>query len=359
MTTTSQIQRIVAKYRTDLLSHEAAAIQTLDQAHKNTLAVITPALDKLYDEMMTHVERGEQIPAHFLYEANRLEVIKRLIAGEIDIYAALAQTMTGRLQQDGIRLGLEAAMQLLNVQVPPGVSWSFGIPNPETIAQLIRATQAGSPLAHLFSGWGKGAADEIAQTLITGVTLGNNPRVVARSVRRIMETQAGQALKDSRNRALVLSRNELNRAARNASLETYRANSDVVTKYRRTCAKNSRTCAACIALDGTLYDLDTDFAIHPCDRCTPVPVTKSWAELLKPFDIDTSEIPDTRPQLETGASWFNRQSERVQRKILGVSGYKLWRSPNNNVTLQSFVTHKHHNDWGASIQVTPLKELVK
>jgi hypothetical protein len=360
ITPTSRLMRIVSNYRQRLLMQEAQAMQALEQAHANTLAIIAPALDKLYDDMMMYIERGEQIPAHFLYEANRLEVIKQLITGSIDQFGALAQTMVGRLQQDGIHLGLDAAMQMLQTQVPMGISWSFGTPSMEAIAQLVGATQAGSPLTDLFAGWGKVAADEVVQALETGITLGNNPRVVARVVRSVMEEKADVALKDSRNRALILSRNELNRAYRNASLEAYRANSDVVTKYRRTCAKSVRTCPACLALDGTLYDLDTDFAIHPCDRCAAIPVTRSWTELLAPYGIDASLVPDTRPQIESGAAWFARQNEAIQRKILkSDKAYDLYKDPNNNVTLQSFVTQKYNKNWGSSIQVTPLKELAK
>lgn len=367
MSTTSKLLQVIADFRKRLFDQEEQAQAELERAHANTLATIKPALDKLYDEMMEYLERGKKIPIRFLYEANRLEIIKLLISGQIDQYAALAHSTTLHMQNVGVQLGKQSALEQLEVVVPPqildllrqaGIKGAFGVPSLEAINQLIGATQKGSPLATLFQRWGAHAADRIAQTLITGITLGNNPRVVARHVRRIMEEQADTALGDSRNRALVISRTELNRAARNASLATMRENSDIITKYRRTCAKNSRTCVACIALDGKLYDLDTDFAIHPNDRCTAVPVTKDWGELLGPYGIDTSSIPDTRPQIETGESWFKGEPEDVQRKIIGTRrGYELYKA--GKVTLQDFVTHRHSDDWGESIGVTPLRELVR
>jgi len=348
VTTASQLLATIADFRQRLLANEASAAQAMEAAHAQTLKIIDVELAKLYDAMTEAIASGQGFSMSKLYEANRLEVIKRLISGEIDQFGALARTMTARLQQDGVHLGLDAAMQLLQAQVPPGVAWSFGVPSQEALAQLVGATQAGSPLADLFAGFGAEAADKAAKALITGVTLGQNPREFA--------PQVQSALEVSRHRALTISRTEGLRAYRNAGLETYRANSDVVTKWRRTCAKNGRTCAACIALDGKLYDLDTEFAIHPNCRCTMIPVTKDWSEILGPLGIDTSGIPGTRPQIETGAAWLDRQSEATQRKILGAK-YQGWKD--GKFTLDDMVRRIHSDEWGASIAEKSLKELMK
>jgi SPP1 gp7 family putative phage head morphogenesis protein len=348
MTTASKLLRIVADFRQRLLAREAKAAQTMDVAHAETLRVIEAELAKLYDAMTEAIASGQPWSLYKLYEANRLEVLRKLITGQIDQFGALARTMTGRLQEGAMLMGLDAAMQMLNAQVPDGVSWSFGVPSVEALTQLVGATQAGSPLATLFAGFGAEAAHKAEQALIAGVTLGQNPREFAPLVQ--------DALNVSRARALTISRTEGLRAYRNGSLAVYRANSDVVTKYRRTAAKNSRTCAACIALDGTLYDIDKEFAIHPNDRCTTIPLTKDWSEILGPLGIDTSQIPDTRPNIETGAAWLARQSEKVQRDVLGAK-YQGWKD--GAFTLQDIVKHTHSDEWGDGIQEKSLKELVK
>jgi hypothetical protein len=112
-------------------------------------------------------------------------------------------------------------------------------------------------------------------------------------------------------------------------------------------------------MDGKTFPLSREFFGHVMDRCTPVPVTKSWEDILGPLGIDTSDIPDTRPNIESGESWFNRQNEDIQRHILGKSAYGLWKDPSNNVTLKSFVGLKHDKDWGSSVRVRSVKDILK
>jgi hypothetical protein len=349
-TTASKLLATIADFRRRLLDNEASAAQAMKAAHDNTLAVIEAELDKLYDQMTQAIASGETFSLYKLYEAERLETIKRLITSQVDQFGALAQTMTGRLQEDGVHLGLDAALQMLQVQVPPGISWSFGQPSLEALAQLIGATQSGSPLADLFKGFGVEAAEKAGQALISGVTLGWNPRQIAPFVR--------EKLGISRNRALVLSRNESLRCYRGAALETYRANDDVVGEWRWTCAKNKRTCIACIMMDGKTFPLSREFFGHVQDRCTPVPITKSWEDILGPLGIDTSNIPDTRPNIESGEAWFHRQDEAVQRHILGDRRYELWKDPRNSISLKSFVGLTHDKDWGSSVKVRSLKDIL-
>src|SRR5260221_13114291 len=111
-------------------------------------------------------------------------------------------------------------MALLNASIPPGINLAFGAPSPTVIANLVGATQAGSPLADLFSGFGAEAAQGVKDALITGLTLGYNPRDIA--------PQVQQALSISRNRALTISRTEMLRSYRGPNLETFNANNKVV-----------------------------------------------------------------------------------------------------------------------------------
>lgn len=349
MTSTSRLQRIIANFRSRLLRNEAQAAQVLNDAHQHTLKQIQPALDKLYQQMADALADGDEIPVSWLYEANRLEIIRQLITGQIDHYGALALIQTGRLQQDGVHLGLDAAMALLDATVPPGVSWSFGAPSQKAIANLIGATQAGSPLADLFDGFGREAATKVSQALISGVTLGWNPRRIA--------PQVEQALGISRNRALVISRQESLRGYKSANTETYRANKDVVGQWRWTCDKSDRTCIACLMMDGTLHDVDEDLESHILCRCAPVPVTKSWDEILSGLDIDASDIEDTRPDIQSGEDWFNDQGESVQRAILGNAKYEAW--SNGDFDLEDVVGRSYDKDWGHSIYEKSLKQLVK
>ena len=254
-----RLQHTVNRYRAALRAHEAQAEQTIEDAYAHVLKTLQPALDRLYDQMIEAMANGDKIPIHWLAEANRLENIKKLISSEIDHFGALTNMQVGQLQRTVVKLGQQSAMEMLQATVPTGVKWSFGVPDPKAIANIVGATQTGSPLADLFNGFGAEAAQNVGNALIRGVTLGDNPRKVARDVQ--------QALGVSRARALTISRDQLNNAYRNANLEVYRANDDTVDNWVWSAAMDVRTCIVCISMNGTVHPLSEDFEGHVGDRC--------------------------------------------------------------------------------------------
>jgi SPP1 gp7 family putative phage head morphogenesis protein len=349
--TVARLQRTINDFRSRLMQHEASAVASLEDAYGAVLVAIRPELDALYQQITDKLNAGEAIPPSWLYERLRLENLTLLIQGQIDQYGSMALMHTRQLQHFGVNLGMQAAVQLLDAIKPVGINWTWGTPSSVAIERLVGATQAGSPLADLFAGFGQEAATLVSHVLVAGVSLGAGPRELAPQVQR--------ALGVSRNRALTITRDVSLNSYRGANLETFRANRDVVTKYRRTAALSPRTCAVCIALDGTIYDLDEDFAIHPNDRCVPVPITRPWSEILAPLGIDTSHIPETNPahSLPTGADWFAKQPEKVQRVVLGNGKYEAWKA--GKFQLSDVVKRTFNKDWGHSIQEKSLKALVK
>lgn len=325
-------------------------MRALDAAHQRTLKQIATHLDALYDAMVEKLATGDKIPVSWLHEAGRLEAITKLISHAIGQFAALSLMQVQALQHLAVDLGTNAAQAFLHATVPDGIHWSFGLPSLKALAELVGVTQDGSPLADLFNGFGREAAQQVEDALLRGVTLGNNPREIARDVE--------DALGVSRNRALTIARQESLRCYKNAATETYRENDDVVEQWRWTCALNARTCAACIAMDGTLHPLGEDLESHTCCRCQPVCVTRDWRDILSDAGIDTSslDLPDTRPTLPTGADWLDNQSEAVQKQVLGPR-YKGWKA--GDFSLKDMVQHVHDPNWGHSIKVKPMKALVK
>ncbi len=345
----NRLKQTIAEYRRRLLAHERTASATLDYAHRQTLAMIEPQLDLLYRAMTLYMQDGQPIPLEWLYEQHRLEVITSWIEGQINQFAALAQMQTGQLQSMGTSLGQQAGMALLNSTIPAGVNWSFGLPSPQAIQGMVGATQAGSPLADLFNGFGAEAAQGAKTALISGVTLGYNPRQIAPSIQ--------DALNISRYRALTIARTEMVRTYRGAAHETYRANDDVVEGWIWVCALLRSSCAACVAMNGTEHSLDEELNDHPNGACTPVPKTKSWSDILGPLGIDTSDIPDTSVQIESGSDWFDNQSADTQRAILGPAKYDAFQ--NGDFTLDDIVGTNDDPDWGKSIYERSLKDLIK
>ncbi|HEX2615081.1 MAG TPA: phage minor head protein, partial [Nitrososphaera sp.] len=256
---TSRLQRIITKYRRDLATHQYQAEQELIRAYHAILAQIQPKLDRLYAEIQQKIDQGEEIPASWLYESNRLNALKQYIQTQFNHYGELAGMITARVQAQAVALGTTAGHELLQATVPVGYSWSFGLPSHAAIRDLIGATQAGSPLADLFRGFGVEAANRAGEALITGLALGYNPLKVAPLVE--------QALHIPQNRARVICRSEQLRAYRSANLETFKANDDVCDGWIWISALTRNTCAACIAMHGTFHRLSEEMPAHP--NCFP------------------------------------------------------------------------------------------
>lgn len=349
MSKPGRLQHTVDKYRTALRNHEKQAEQQLEIAYQHVLRTLEPALDRLYKQMTDALASGEKIPAHWLVEANRLESIKQLIQSEIDHFGSLSQMEVAQIQHFAAALGQKSAMEMLEASVPSGVHWTFGRPSTEAIANIVGATQKGSPLSDLFEGFGREAADLAGKALVTGVTLGKNPREIAPLV--------AQALGISRARALTISRTEMLRSYRSSSLETMRANSDVVDGWIWSAALGI-ACAVCTAMNGTKHTLDETLDAHPNCRCQMLPETKSWEDILGPLGIDTSNIPDTTVQVEDGSDWFANQSDAVQLSILGSkAAFDLYKS--GDADLSDFVGWNESDDWGRSIYQKSAKQVAK
>jgi hypothetical protein len=69
--------------------------------------------------------------------------------------------------------------------------------------------------------------------------------------------------------------------------------------------------------------------------CAKIPKTKSWDDILSPLGVDTTGIPDTSVNIQSGSDWFDNQDESTQRQILGNSKYDAW--ANGDFTLEDVV----------------------
>lgn len=189
------------------------------------------------------------------------------------------------------------------------------------IDAFIHRTLSGGPLADILHGLDDVTADAVYKRLLSGLSEGVNPRALA--------SDLSFWLGSSRARALTVARTEMLSSYRGAQLANFRANSDVVEQWQWSCAFDDRTCGACIALDGSIHPLDEDMASHPCCRCSALPVTKSFADILGPLGIDTSGIPETSAAADdriTGSEWLSLQDTATQDKVLGLAGGALYRS---------------------------------
>src|SRR5574341_898357 len=197
-------------------------------------------------------------------------------------------------QRTAILRGLEDAAGLTRaVGREFGTALVFNIfrPNEEAIENLVALARAGQPLQELMAAAYGEAADGMIKQLINGLALGLHPRETARRM-RVEGMAKGFAHTEMVARDMQL------RSYRMAAQCQYRE-SGIVQTYTRICAKNSRTCVACLALDGTVYETSEFMPLHPNDRCATIP--------------NVDGLP--RVRFQTADEWFRGLDEQAQRRI--------------------------------------------
>jgi hypothetical protein len=146
------------------------------------------------------------------------------------------------------------------------------------------------------------ASQELTQALITGTSLGWNPRKTAKAMQESMD---GEGL----GRAVTIARTEQLRVYRSASQDSYTA-SGRIDYVKRLAARQERTCLA----------------------CTFVPHVRGYDE----------------PTWTTGGEWLAGLDEDKQREIMGNKRFEAWK---DGTPLADFVSRTHDKTWGASIGI--------
>jgi len=153
-------------------------------------------------------------------------------------------------------------------------------------------------------------ADLAREALLEGYIMGMNPREIARIMAKVQGISLNWALSTARTANLW--------SYRAAAHLNYRSNSHVVKGWMWFAQLDDRVCLSCISQHGKEFPLSETLADHHLGRCTPIPLTLSYAELgIEGID----EIPLAVPRGET---WFNGLSAGRQRSIMGPSMYKAW-----------------------------------
>lgn len=224
-------------------------------------------------------------------------------------------------------------------QLPPNahITWRH---DPHSVEAIVRRTT--ERIESLLAVLPDEQVAVMRRALIRGVATGLNPREAA----DIMMRRTRDAFLGGRARAETIARTEMIDAWREGARQSRLANRDVLKGWRWTATLSSRTCPACLVMDGTIHDLDEKGPEgHQNCRCTAAPVTKSWAEL------GFTDIPEPEENYPTGRQWYNQQPQHVQKKIMG---RKRWDDLNSGrLKWEDIPVVKHSSGWRDSIVTRP------
>lgn len=316
MAYTDKTRRLAQKVRAEIDTIADQQVRDLVRAWADAWNEVSPDLNATLLDMMT---AGEHVTRSQLLRSQRLRKVLDSIAAQLDVLTAEGQArIIGDLHR-AIDIAGGAQASIIDSQLPPGApqlvdldAWSQ-IDERGLEAIVRRSTQR---IASDLKPLSPAAQRAVRLELIRGFAAGTNPRETAR---RIVDRTEGR-FNGGLHRALTLARTETLDASRAGARAGRMQNADLLSGWEWHCSLGPRTCAACIARDGTIYSLDDPGPEdHPNGRCTALPVTKSWADL----GIDIPEPPSIRV---SGRDWFADQPPEIQQNILGPSRFNAWKA---------------------------------
>lgn len=323
------ILSVTNEARKATLASERQSALSLHRLHVHAVMQIKGAIDGVLHKLQ------QGAPFNVGKDAKDFRAI---VALAMQQFGNSARTVIHGEQHAAIVRGSRLAQAQLSATVPHGYTWHFTQPAASMQAQEARVYS-------LFDKYGDEAATAATDAIRLGVLAGHGPAVIARTIQ--------DALGSPLANALMISRTESMRALRDATLENYRANDDVVNSW--TWLAYPGCCGMCQGMSGSVHDLNEDMESHNNCECCQVPNTKSWSDILGGIGIDGSDIPDTSVDVPDGSQWFAQQSAAYQRDTLGNSKYNAYKA--GDITLQDLVGTGHNAVWGASRYEKSLKEL--
>lgn len=328
---------LAQSFQQDLARGDANAIMDMSRRWATVEAGLSEQIEALAEQIAKIVTDGGTVPASKLYQMERYQSLLAQLQAQMNAYsqAAIVDLMDDATRSQ--QMARQHAKQMLGAasSAPSGPGAiqtaldKLGVEATEKIAALARG---GNPLDQIFQKAYPAAAAGLTDQLLRGAALGWNPRKTAAAAKK-----AG--LVQGLNHILLVYRDQQIRNYREAQLDAYNAN-PYVYGYMRLAAKNDRTCAACLRLDGEIYELGEHMQIHPQDRCAIIPLIEG-----QPL-----------PQWKRGLDWLREQSPETQRKVLGRQRFELWQQ--GLFDLNELATVGNHPVWGPTARVTPVKALL-
>lgn len=327
-----ELQRRAAEFRADLLQLERGAASDMVRAYGVSWQRVEQRVTALWQEVTALREAGEAVPPVRLMQLDRYLRLQDEITAELRRFAAHADGTVAATQLAAVNMAQEHSPRLISAVASDaelaGLEQfvDFAHAPKQAVEALVGYARGNTPLGRLLDAIPGQVNGSVRDTLIAGLTLGQNPRETARQVRRAFGT--GLA------RALTISRTETLRAYREATRLEYAANDDLLDGWIWSAACDRRTCVTCWALHGRVYKLNRQMPAHPGCRCSMVP------QLRREYRGGYAPTP--------GAVLFAQADPRVQRAVLGPGALAEYQA--GRVQIENFVSFRRSRDWGITVQ---------
>lgn len=327
----SQVVTTLRQYRELLEARELDAMRRMAASWLEVERRLEADILVLALEIERRVKAGEVVTQQMIWKAEQYKVVKGKLQDEIKRWnrnQLIPQIEAS--QRDFGMLGIEAARDAIVVSYGGGITAPmFPVLNRAAVEAMVGLLGNGSPLNTLLKQDYPDAIEGLTNALINGMARGLGPGTVAKE----MANGMGMGL----DRAMLISRTEINRAYRQANIQSYRE-SNVVSGYMRL-VKKATACMACLMLDGQKFENKDDFSDHPAGKCIALPLCIGVAP----------------PTWQKGPEWFKGLSPEEQRAKMGSDKFDAWKD--GEFKLSDLAQMKHSAVWGDSPRVPSLAEL--
>lgn len=294
--------------------------------------------------LMSGVVQTEMVSTQFGPIRHLLTDVARILGTEIE---RIKFKMEHDLR-DFVRSDLHALPQMLDAvvnakqfreaegdPVPQAerLSVLFSLVPEEQIAALLASAAGGAFHSLALDDFAQQAFRQVRNTLIYGLSQGEDVPTVARMIR--------QQLGNLQYQAERIVRTEYVRAANQAALNTYQRNANLIRGVQWVATLDSRTCLQCAVLDGKVFTDLREVQLPPAHvncRCTVIPILRNARELglLQANPTTRASFSGQVPATLTYQDWFEQQDQSFQRDVLGPTRFRLYRA--GQYSLRQFVT---------------------
>jgi hypothetical protein len=236
------------QFRAEVLRNDKATLRQLSGAYTLIERSLRVQLNALMRDIADAQKAGKTINADWLRRSFRYQQLIRQVKAEVATFSNGANRFIQAKQQQAIDLGQMHATGLIEAAMP---DITFARLPTEAINELIGVLENGSPLSKVLDRLGGQAASGIKDALVSGLASGHGAAKIAREIRNAIDVP--------RWKALQISRTEIMRSYRAATLRTYQENSDVLNGWIWTASLGPRCCIACFSLHGTFFPLSKTF----------------------------------------------------------------------------------------------------
>jgi len=323
----SALETAIARHRAELVAADDVATKALVDAY----APARKRLDRRIAALLTAqaeaiAEGGNLSPTDVLRLDRSRELLAQVDAEMARLASVVAQEATA--QQEAV-IGLadrhalvEATLSAATQADAVAIATTWNRVNTGAVERLVGRMSNGSPLSALLTDLGGTSAGTMRDVLRDGVARGLNADALGRELARVADVGLAKAQQISRDAILG--------SYRDATLDRFRANSDIVTEWQWLASHGPRVCLACLSLSGDRFPLTTTFqASHSRCRCRSIAVG-----------------PNIQPNVETGQQWLDRQPAKTRREMFPPGARDAYDA--GDLTLADFKQREEDTTWGPS-----------